>query len=133
MTSLGGAEPRTSPDPSAPTWGIAFVPVNRWEEAAKAAKRTLSKPPTEKGALVIGVRKNGPAYKAGISPLDVITHLEDTPVDEPAVFQKSVLSLPVGRPLKVAVLRPREANAVITWEKLNLKLTPLTYSETYKD
>lgn len=58
-----------------------------------------------KGALVSEVLPNSPAAAAGIKNGDVIVSYDGKPVDSPAVLRNLVAQTPVGKTVKVEVLR----------------------------
>jgi serine protease Do len=60
---------------------------------------------TEKGALIVEVLKNGPADKAGLKKDDVILEYNDRAVRDSGMLRNEVANTPVGREVKVIVLR----------------------------
>ncbi len=70
----------------------------------------LKNMPDVKGVLVAGVAKESPAAKAGVQPGDVITHFDGVAVhsrtrEEMPLFNRVVLSTPVGKKVAIDVLR----------------------------
>lgn len=58
-----------------------------------------------RGALVGDVVKDSPAEKAGFKPGDVIVGIDGKPVDSPTSLRNRVADMPVGREVKVQVVR----------------------------
>ncbi|MGE0210574.1 MAG: DegQ family serine endoprotease [Parvibaculaceae bacterium] len=61
--------------------------------------------PDSKGALVADVTATGPAEKAGIKPGDVIVEFDGKPVSEVRDLPRAVAETPVGKKVKVQVIR----------------------------
>jgi serine protease Do len=68
--------------------------------------------PDSKGALVADVTATGPAEKAGIKPGDVIVGFDDKPIAEMRDLPRAVAETPVGRKVKVQVMRKGKAEFV---------------------
>ncbi|MFL6652512.1 MAG: DegQ family serine endoprotease [Sulfurifustaceae bacterium] len=58
-----------------------------------------------KGALVSEVLADSPAAAAGVKPGDVIVNFDGRPVDSPAVLRNNVAQTPVGKTVKVEIVR----------------------------
>jgi serine protease Do len=63
---------------------------------------------SEKGALVSKVNPGGPADKAGLKRYDVIVEFDGKPVEDMSDLPRVVAATPVGRTVKVVVLRDGE-------------------------
>jgi S1-C subfamily serine protease len=61
--------------------------------------------PSARGAIVTDVRPGGPADKAGIKRGDVITAVNNTPVNDPNSLRNSVAALAPGTTTTVTLLR----------------------------
>jgi len=61
--------------------------------------------PTQRGALIAGVLRGGPADKAGIKPGDVLLEIEGRPVADPASMLNLVAALAPGSQAKMKLLR----------------------------
>ena len=77
----------------------------------------------DRGALVSGVIKGGPAEKAGIESGDLILAINDTPIDvrfsvQLPDFNRISAALPIGQPAKLSILRGTEEKVIeVTPEK----------------
>lgn len=71
-----------------------------------AAKLGLKRP---RGALVVGVIRDGPAHRAGILPGDVVTAIAGKPVESYNQFSRLVAALEPGKTATLRVLRNGEA------------------------
>ncbi len=69
----------------------------------------------EKGIIIAGVLRNGPADKAGLEPGDIITRLNATPIDSAHAALNTIAQTAPGEELDVTGLRNGKA--------LNLKVT----------
>jgi Do/DeqQ family serine protease len=68
----------------------------------------------QRGALVAGVLRGGPADKAGVKPGDVLLEVEGKPVADPTAMLNLIAALPPGAPAKVKVRRQgQEVDATI--------------------
>ncbi|MFD2365248.1 S1C family serine protease [Pseudoduganella sp. GCM10020061] len=66
--------------------------------------------PRDKGAIIAGVVRNGPADRAGIKPGDILLAVNGQPVPDTTVMLNLIAKLPPGRKAKMTVLRSnREA------------------------
>lgn len=74
-----------------------------------AAKLDLKRP---KGALVVGVIRDGPAHQAGILPGDVVTSVGGRPVESYNQFSRLVAALEPGKVARLSVLRSGEAQEI---------------------
>jgi serine protease Do len=61
------------------------------------------------GALVSEVMENSPAARAGLQSGDIITALDGKAVDGPSMLRNLVAQTPVGKKVKLAVLRERKS------------------------
>ena len=77
--------------------------------------------PRQRGALIAGVLRDGPADKAEIKPGDVLLAIEGKPVNDSAAMLDIVAALPPGKSARLSVLR----------EKTELQL-PLTVGKRPK-
>jgi len=57
------------------------------------------------GAFVTDITNGGPAQKAGILPADVIVKFNEQEIDDTKALPKAVAKTPIGKVVKVAVLR----------------------------
>ncbi|MDR0966908.1 MAG: Do family serine endopeptidase [Myxococcales bacterium] len=73
---------------------------------ALVPKLGLARP---KGALVVGVIREGPAHRAGILPGDVVTAVADKPIETYNQFSRTVAALEPGKPARLRVLREGKA------------------------
>jgi serine protease Do len=68
-----------------------------------------------KGVLVRGVMPGEPADKGGVKANDIIVSLDGTPLDGPRDLQRVVSSTPVGKRMRVSLLRNgRETEVEVT-------------------
>lgn len=67
----------SDPDWDKKVLGIATVPLSENKDLLSQFK---FKPPASNGLLIVGIDQNGPAAKAGLGLLDVITKIGSTPV-----------------------------------------------------
>ncbi len=57
--------------------------------------------PTTHGAIVAGIYRNGPAARAGLTPGDIITHVDGDPVQSGEEIAHHALNLPIGSRLQL--------------------------------
>jgi len=95
---------------------------------------------TERYFTVVGVRQGTAASKSGLQPGDVITAVEQVPVQRAIDFERALLGRPTGQPLAVSVQRDGQAQTLElvlpeassagdefdqrTWRMLGLKMVP---------
>ena len=92
--------------------GVTIQPV----DADLAASMNL---PAARGAIVTNVTANGPADKAGIKRGDVITAVNNTPVNDPNGLRNTVASLAPGSNATVTLLREgRDQNVSVALAEL---------------
>ncbi len=65
--------------------------------------------PISKGVLITGVLQDGPAFKGGIKPGDVVVAVADHPVATVAQLLDAVAALPPGQPAALSVQRGANA------------------------
>jgi serine protease Do len=84
---------------------IAQSPPPRWRglvvDYASAWPRQGLAPPADAGVVVESVRRDSPAWQAGIRPGTFLSHVDDQPVQRPADFHRLV----TGRPGAVTLRR----------------------------
>ena len=85
--------------------GVALAPVT-----ADVAREV--KAPEARGALVVEVSQGSPAARAKLAPGDVITGLDDQPVNTPRDLTRRVAAAPPGTTINVRFLRSGAARAV---------------------
>jgi len=59
----------------------------------------------QRGALIAGVLRGGPADKAGVKPGDVLTEVQGKPVADPTAMLNLIAALPPGAPAKMKLKR----------------------------
>jgi Do/DeqQ family serine protease len=59
----------------------------------------------QRGALIAGVLRGGPADKAGIKPGDVLVEVQGKPVADPTAMLNLIAALPPGAPAKMKLKR----------------------------
>ena len=59
----------------------------------------------QRGALIAGVLRGGPADKAGVKPGDVLVEVQGKPVADPTAMLNLVAALPPGAPAKMKLKR----------------------------
>ncbi|HET8780786.1 MAG TPA: DegQ family serine endoprotease [Pyrinomonadaceae bacterium] len=92
--------------------GVAIQPV----DADLAASMNL---PAARGAIVTNVTAGGPAEKAGIKRGDVITAVNNTPVNDPNTLRNTVAALAPGSNAAVTLLRDgRDQNVSVALAEL---------------
>ncbi|KTT50191.1 serine peptidase [Pseudomonas oryzihabitans] len=64
------------------------------------------------GVVIKDVSDTGPAAAIGLRPGDVITHLDNQPVDSAKSFDKIALSLPTSRSISMRVMRDGRASFI---------------------
>jgi Do/DeqQ family serine protease len=70
---------------------------------------------TQRGALIAGVVRGGPADKAGVKPGDVLLEIEGRPVADPASMLNLVAALAPGSQAKIKLRRgDKEVDAAVT-------------------
>jgi Do/DeqQ family serine protease len=70
---------------------------------------------TQRGALIAGVLRGGPADKAGVKPGDVLLEIEGRPVADPASMLNLVAALAPGSQAKIKLRRgDKEVDAAVT-------------------
>src|SRR5207248_737161 len=65
-----------------------------------------------KGVLIRGVMAGEPAEKGGLKPNDVLMSIDGTPLDTPRDLQRVVAAAPVGKKVRVSLLRDGKPNEV---------------------
>jgi serine protease Do len=88
------------------------IKVGGERDAEPAIKEKLPKNVPEKAALVAEVPPGGPAGRAGVRAMDVITRIDDQKIEGGADVVNYVSSRPVGSRVKVAYLREGKAGTV---------------------
>ncbi len=73
--------------------GIGFVPP--------AGHTIYGIPKPENGIVISRVSKNGPAHRAGLKSLDVITHFNDKPINSFETYKQLLLSHTIGDQIKL--------------------------------
>ena len=61
--------------------------------------------PDLRGAMINGIYRNSPAYRAGLRPGDVIVAFNGTQVTDPAHLSRLVSDAPIGRDARVGIIR----------------------------
>lgn len=64
------------------------------------------------GLLVAGVFEQGPAYKAGILPGDIITHINDTEVSDPRMAMSMITALKPGDSVNLKIQRQNQSKDI---------------------
>ena len=59
----------------------------------------------QRGALIAGVLRGGPADKAGVKPGDVLTEVQGKPVGDPTAMLNLIAALPPGAPARMKLKR----------------------------
>ena len=93
-------------------WGWLGVSITEVSDE-DAERLKLAEP---KGVLVRGVIPGEPADRGGVKPNDVLTTLDGAPLEGPRDLQRLVSSSPVGKRIKLGVMRegaPRELEVEI--------------------
>jgi Do/DeqQ family serine protease len=71
--------------------------------------------PQQRGALIAGVLRGGPADKAGVKPGDVLVEIEGRPVADPTSLLNLIAALAPGSQAKIKLKRKdKEVDAAIT-------------------
>jgi serine protease DegQ len=60
---------------------------------------------SQRGALIAGVLRGGPADKAGVKPGDVLTEVQGKPVGDPTAMLNLIAALPPGAPARMKLKR----------------------------
>jgi Do/DeqQ family serine protease len=63
---------------------------------------------TQKGVAIAGIVRSGPAHQAGIKPGDILTRIEDKPVDNAAQAINLIAAIKPGSDANVVVMRGRQ-------------------------
>jgi serine protease DegS len=106
--------------------GIGFaIPVDYLQTVASALKTTgrvarawlgvtTTPSPRGKGAFVVAVERDGPAYRAGIAPGDVIVRIAEKPVTHAQDARSVVIGIDPGAHVPIEIVRngKREADDV---------------------
>jgi serine protease Do len=61
--------------------------------------------PDTRGALVVEMYRNSPAYRAGIQPGDIIVSVNGTPVEDPGHLTRLISDAPIGSTATIGVIR----------------------------
>jgi Do/DeqQ family serine protease len=61
--------------------------------------------PDTRGAMINGIYRNSPAYRAGLRPGDIIVSFNGTAVTDPGHLSRLVSDAPIGRDARVGVIR----------------------------
>ena len=86
-----------------------------------------------KGALVSEVMDDGPAAKAGLKSGDIVTAFDGKAIEGPSMLRNYVAQTPVGREVKVEVLRERKKTDIAVKIGEQPKDAPDTPEETDGD
>jgi len=71
--------------------------------------------PRQNGAMIAGVVRNGPAYKGGVRPGDILLSVDDKPVSDTTGMLNQIAQLVPGEKAKMKVLRKsRETTLDVT-------------------
>jgi S1-C subfamily serine protease len=81
-----------------PWIGVSTVELNK----GVAEQYNLS---TEKGILISGVSRSGPAYESGLKPGDIVVSIDDMAVEKNSDLVKAIRGKPVGEVVKLSILR----------------------------
>jgi Do/DeqQ family serine protease len=65
--------------------------------------------PIKEGVLIVGVLQDGPAFKGGLKPGDVVTRVGEKPVASVAQLLNAVADLPPGTPVSLGVQRSSQS------------------------
>ncbi len=85
--------------------------------------------PTQRGVIVKGVWDGGPADKAGLQALDVITHVGGQRVSTEAEASEALASAAVGKEVKLRIYRPQGTKVKVRWRRRAVDVTPCAYGE----
>jgi serine protease Do len=105
-------------------WGWLGVSITEVPED-EAAKYGLAEP---RGVLVRGIMPGQPAERAGLRPNDVVTGVDGTAVEGPRDLQRIISVSPIGRLVKLSLLRdgqPAEVEVVVGAYQASASPTPL--------
>ena len=72
-------------------------------------KKTLD---IQGGVVINKLSGDGPAAAIGLRPGDVITHLNNQPIESAAAFEKITSALPAGRSISMRVVREGRASFI---------------------
>jgi serine protease Do len=90
-----------------PVWlGLEF------QDLTPALREALGAPGGLGGAVVSEVRAGGPAARAGLRPGDLVSHLDDRPVESARDFFERLESATTGQTLRLSVWRGGERRVV---------------------
>ena len=84
------------------------------QDITPALARSFSLP-RQNGAMIAGVVRNGPAYKGGVRPGDILLSVDDKPVSDTTGMLNQIAQLVPGEKAKMKVLRKsRETTLDVT-------------------
>ena len=89
-------------------WGWLGVSIAEVTDEDAARLRL----PEARGVLVRGVMPGEPAEQGGVRPNDVIVEIDGTPLQTPRDLQRLVSSTPVGKRVRVSLVRDGQATEV---------------------
>ncbi|MGM0531225.1 MAG: Do family serine endopeptidase [Bacteroidota bacterium] len=87
--------------------GVSIVEVDSDDERVKKRVEQLGLE-TKEGVLVMGVKRDGAAYEAGIKPNDVIISVDGKKVNKPTELQLTINSYDPGDEVTITVIRDGE-------------------------
>jgi S1-C subfamily serine protease len=91
--------------------------VGRMETIPVTTQVALELGLEETRGVLIGRMARGPAYDAGLRPLDVVVSFNGTPVDDPGQFLRLLADAPIGSTARLGIVRngrPLELKVPIT-------------------
>lgn len=102
---------------------------DRDNEETMAIARSL---PDRAGLIVTSVTAEGPGQLGGVQFLDILTHVQNTPVRDQQTLQQAMIGV-VGRDsISVRVQRRAVKGKAVTWQPETLTIRPIPRSEAAK-
>ncbi|MGB3624095.1 MAG: trypsin-like peptidase domain-containing protein [Ketobacter sp.] len=77
-------------------------------QALNTALSTALDLPNVNGLLVMGVVRDGPAHRSGISPGDIITHMNGNPISDPKFAMDMITDMSPGAKVTIRVIRKNQ-------------------------
>jgi hypothetical protein len=85
--------------------------------------KDIKLPATRVGVFVVKVIDGSPAELAGIKFADVITHIDNTPVNDADRFTEILMTLSIGQDCEIKYCRLKEEGDKVTWPSSKCRMT----------
>lgn len=113
------------------SFGVASTST---ENAAAAFQTRNRQMPTQTGVILLHVDKNGPAGKAGLQSLDVVTKIGEKTIKTQDDFSAAIRSLKANSPVTVSSFRSvKHESGDEHWKNCSIKVTPCSRRQLIQD